>query len=111
MAVTGGIALASTVGSAIIGNQQKQKAKGQAGKVMADAQAAQDAADAKLRQQHFQNLEAQSQAALVARNAIAQPLARPASLTAPNASPPASAATTPLPAPLAPVQRKTLLGQ
>jgi hypothetical protein len=118
MAVTGTIAAASTIGSAIIGNQQKQKAKGQAGQIERDAQAAQDAADKKAQQLHDQNLLAQSQAGAVARASLEATPKRSSTLISPDLQTPTATArtlsatgATPLPAPIAPIQRKTLLGQ
>lgn len=70
MAVTGTIAAVATVGSAIVGNQQKQKAKGQAGQAQRDADAAQAAADLKVKQAHDSNIQAQAQAGAVARKAL-----------------------------------------
>lgn len=61
---------AMAVGGAILGNQAKQKAKGQAGQVERDASAAQAGADAKLKQAHDANIQAQSQAGGVARKAL-----------------------------------------
>jgi hypothetical protein len=111
MAVTGGIVAATTIGSAIIGNQQKQKAKGQAGQIERDAAAAQAAADAKAQQIHDENLRAQSQTAGVARASLEATPTRSATLISPDLKPQnLTAGANPLPAPIAPIQRKTLLG-
>lgn len=112
MAISATIATVATVGGMVAGNQAKQKAKGQAGQVERDAQAASDAADKKLQATHDQNILAQSQAAGVARAGLEATPARASTLISPNLNPPkASAGASPLPAPIAPVQRKTLLGQ
>lgn len=115
MAVSAGIAaVVTTVGGMVAGNQQKQKAKGEAAKVQRDAQTASDAADKKLQDQHDQNIFAQSQAAGVARNALSATPKRASTLISPDLkapTAPASANGAPLPGPIAPVQRKTLLGQ
>lgn len=108
MAITGTIAAVATVGSMVVGNQQKQKAKGKAGEIERDAKAAQDAADAKVRQAHDDNIRAQSQAGAVARGALETQTPRSSTLISPDLK---SSNAAPLAAPLAPVQRKTLLGQ
>lgn len=70
MAISGAITAAATIGGAVIGNQQKQKAKGQAGQAERDAEAAQKAADAKLQQSHDATIQAESQAGAVARKKL-----------------------------------------
>lgn len=132
MGITAGVVGAVTaIGGAIAGNQAKQKAKGQAGQAERDAQAAQDAADAKLRAQHFQDIEDQAQAGAIGRRAIEGPDAandpllantgrtfgqRPRAMVStlmtprPAGTPFGSPAAT-LPSPIEPtVNRKTLLG-
>jgi hypothetical protein len=112
VAISGSIAAVATVGSMIVGNQQKQKAKGQAAQIERDAQAAQEAADKKARQIHDENVLAQSQAGAVARTAMEGTQARPSTLISPDLNPRTlSASSNPIPTPLAPIQRKTLLGQ
>lgn len=102
MAITGAIVAAatSTIGGAVISNQAKQKAKGQAGQIERDSQAAQDAADAKLKQQHDQTIADESTVAGIARKKLSQPLAQPSTILTSGSG-----------APRAPSQPKTLLGQ
>lgn len=117
MAITSGIvSVASTVYGYVNANQQRQKAKGVAGQ----AAAAQAAADTKLQQAHDANIQQQAQAGAVARNAAAAPAPRASTLISPDlfgaqprVSPTGGAAGTAsqMPAPLAPLQRKTRLGQ
>lgn len=102
MAISAAIAAAATtIGGAVVSNQQKQKAKGQASQIERDSQAAQAAADAKLQQQHDESIQEQSQAGAILRKKLEKPLApspRSATLLTPQA-------------PLAPAPPKTLLGQ
>jgi hypothetical protein len=113
MGLSAGIMAVTTIGSAIAGNQQKQKAKGQAAQIQRDAQAAQDAADAKAAQLHTDTLVQQSQAAGVARAAAEASPKRSSTLISPTLSSGTPPLVTPnaSPLPMAPLQRKTLLGQ
>lgn len=112
MAISGTIAAVATIGSMVVGNQQKQKAKGQAAQAQRDAQAASDAADKKAQEMHDQNVLAQSQAGAVARSAMEGTQQRSSTLISPDLNPrKLSAGNSALPTPLAPMQRKTLLGQ
>lgn len=100
MAISAGIiAAATTVGSLVAGNQSKQKAKGQIGQVETDAKAAQDAADASLKQQHDATITDESTAAAITRKKLSQGVTQPSTILTSGQG-----------APAAPVQRKTLLG-
>lgn len=108
MGVSAGIAIATTVGGMVVGNQQKQKAKGEAGQAERDAAAAQAAVDLKLKQQHDDTIRQESQAGAVARKQMMNDGASstPKPLGAAPITPPALT-------PLTPVSKgaKTLLGQ
>lgn len=125
MGVSAAIGVGSMLVSAVVGNQEKQKAKGQAAQVERDSQAAQAAADAKLQQTHDANIQSESQAGQVARNAVSATPARDPNLVmggTGNAKQGATASTllggtrpignaSAIPGPLVqPIQRKTLLG-
>jgi hypothetical protein len=95
--ITAAVTAGAAIGSAVIGNQKKQKAKGEAAQVERDSQAAQDAADAKAKQSHDANIQAQAQAGAVARKALGGTLddgpaaaaSAPPTLLTPTAKPPA----------------------
>lgn len=83
------IGVVTTVGGAIIGNQERQKAKGEAGAIERQSAADQAAADAKLKFEHDQDIRAQSQAGAIARAAMSQPLAPTSTLLIhPGGAPP-----------------------
>lgn len=105
MAITAGIAVGSAIVGGVMGNQQAQKAKGQAGQAERDAQAAQAAADAKLAEQHREDIQAQSQAGAVARKAMGGTINPNTPIAPPLAAPTAPPSITP-----AVGQHKTLLG-